>query len=42
MLSMPFEELSTLQSNQPFLFENMATVKNINVVAKEDESIDQV
>jgi len=42
LLSMPFEELELIQSNQPFLFENMAAIKNVSVVSKESESIDAV
>ena len=42
MQSMPFDELEVLQSNNPFLFENMASIKNIRVVAKEDAAIDAV
>ena len=39
---MPFNELELIQGNQAFLFENMATIKNISIVPKEDESINAV
>ncbi len=42
MQRMPFDEKDLAESNRVFLFENMASIKNISIVAKEDASIDAI
>lgn len=42
MATCPFDEAELISSNQPFLFDNMATVTNKRFIVKEDASIDEV
>ena len=42
MASSPFDEAELINSNQPFLFDNMAQITNNAVILKEDASIDSV
>ena len=39
-LKVPFDELSVIENNQVFLFENMPTIKSIKVMLNVDPSAD--
>ena len=42
MVSSPFDESELINSNRNFLFENMSTVTNIQILMKEDAKLDSV
>ena len=42
MVSSPFDESELINNNRNYLFENMSTVTNIQVVLKEDDKLDSI
>ena len=42
MVSSPFDETALINENRNFLFENMSTVTNIQVILKEDSKLDSI
>ena len=42
MVTSPFDESALINENRNFLFENMSTVTNIQVILKEDSKLDSI